>query len=174
MAPVSKGRVRRSIRIVALQSEVSIRRVLTGKINEVSSSGDDLAIGLQGQSEGIASLTRKTRCHNAAIAKGSVERSIRVVTDQFEVAEKGKERKSAACDQDFTIGLDKNRRSHSGQPGKICPHFAIHAKGGVKRAVSVVARDGEVLASVIIVFIGLPDDHQFAIRLQCHRIGDVG
>src|SRR5207253_7803617 len=91
LAPVSKGRVRRSIRIVALQSEVSIRRVLTGKINEVSSSGDDLAIGLQGQSEGIASLTRKTRCHNAAIAKGSVERSLRVLTDQLEVAEKSKE-----------------------------------------------------------------------------------
>src|SRR5439155_18350600 len=108
LAAVSEGRVGRSIRIIALQSEVSIRIVLTRKINEVGSGGNNLAIGLQRQSEGIASLTRKTRCHDASGAKGSVERSIRVVTDQLKVTKEGKERKGTARDQDLAIGLDNN------------------------------------------------------------------
>src|SRR5206468_10815121 len=100
-----------------------------------------------------------------AVAKGSVDRCILVVTEQLKGEKKSEKRQSAACDKDVTIGLDKNRGSHSGQARKICPPFAIRAKGSVEGAVHVVACDGKVLASIIIVFVGLPDDHQFAVRL---------
>ena len=41
-------------------------------------------------------------------AKGSIERSVRVVADHFEIAEKGKERKGAARDHDLAVRLDNN------------------------------------------------------------------
>jgi hypothetical protein len=47
----------------------------------------------------------KIRRHDAAIPKGSIERSVRVVADHFEIAEKGKERKGAARDYDFAVRL---------------------------------------------------------------------
>src|SRR5262249_41829036 len=101
--------VGRSIRIITRKREVSVRVVLGRKINEVSSGGDNLAIRLQGYGKGVAALPGKSRRNDTALAKGIIERSIRVVTDDLEIAEKCKQRKGAACDHDFAVRLDDYR-----------------------------------------------------------------
>ena len=69
--------------------------------------GNDLAVRLQGHVERVTTLG-KNRRHDAAVAKGIIERSVRVVAGHFEIAEKGKERKGAARDHDLAVRLDNN------------------------------------------------------------------
>jgi hypothetical protein len=57
---------------------------------------------------------------------------------------------------------------------EICLHLASGAEGCVERAIRIVPGDGEVLVRIIIVYIGCPDDDQFAISLHRHCVGDVG
>src|SRR5438093_1280796 len=149
-AAVAKGCVETSIGVISGQGKIRIGYIARVEIYEDGSGGNDLAVGLQGHVERVTTL-RKSRRHDAAASKGPIERSVRVVADYFEIAQKGKKRKGAARDHDFAVRLDNHRRGDRGQAGEICSHFASPAEGGVERAIRIVAGDGKVFARVIIV-----------------------
>ena len=109
LAVCAEGGVGCSIRIVTRKRKVGIRTIVIGEINEVCSRSDNLAVSLQGHGEGVATLSWKTRRHDAAVAKGAIERSIQVIANYFEIAKKGKERKGAVRDHDFAVRLDDQR-----------------------------------------------------------------
>src|SRR5204862_819130 len=90
-----------------------------------------------------------------------------------EIAEKRKERKGAARDHDFAVRLYHYRGGYRRQPGEICSHFATRAKAVVERAIRVVAGNDKVFAREVVVLIGLSDDDQLAISLDCHCLGNV-
>ena len=159
--------------VVTGQRKIGIGLIANDEIYEDGPGGNDLAVSLQSHGGRVTALW-KIRGHDAAVSKGRIERSVQVVADQFEIAEKRKERKGAARDHDFAVRLYHYRGGYRRQPGEICSHFATRAKAVVERPIRVVAGNDKVFPREVIVFIGLSDDDQLAISLDCHRLGNVG
>src|SRR5439155_9362212 len=134
--------------------KIGIGLIARIEIYEDGPGGNDFAISLQGHVERVATFG-KNRRHDAPVTKGSIERSVRVVADHFEIAGEGKERKGAARDHDFAVRLYNHRGGYRRQAGEICSHFASSAESSVERAIWIVASDNKVFIREVILFIGL-------------------
>ncbi len=128
---------------------------------------------MQGDCGRVTTGVEKRR-HDAVLTKGAVERAVGIVTNDHKIAGEREDRKGAARNDDLAIRLDHQRRGHCCETRKIGPHFASTAKGGIERAIWVVAGHRKILIRIVILFVGCPDDHQLAIRLNGHCVRPIG
>ena len=118
----------RSILVVTRQRKIGIGRLARNEIYEDSPGSNDLAVRLQGHSGRVTTLW-KSRRHDAAVSKGTIERSVRVVADHFEIAQKVKSGKAPPATTILPSGL-YNHREYRRQTREICSHSATRAEGG--------------------------------------------
>src|SRR5207248_5680391 len=153
--------------------EIGIGGVVGREINEDCSGGDDLPVRQESRGIGVTSASGKARSYNTARTKGGIRRSICIISNQCEVAEKGKLRKSPACDQNFTIGLDDHGRWDCGEIRKICRYFTVYPEGEVSCAIQIVADYRKIFLAVVVVGVAGSGDDQFAVRLKRNCVSDV-
>ena len=108
LAAIAEAGVRCSIRVVTRQRKIGIGRFANNEIYEYGPGGNDLAVSLQSHGGRVTALW-KIRGHDAAVTKGSIERSVPVVADHFEIAGERKLRKGAARDHDLAVRLYNHR-----------------------------------------------------------------
>ena len=102
---------------------------------EAVSGHDDLAVGLQRQSVGVAT---ERRIGNAVAAEGGVQRSVCVVAHQSKTCG------AVPSDQQLAIGLHDNGRSASAAANGCFDDAVTAAKGGVEHPISIESHHPEL------------------------------
>ena len=141
-----------------------------------SSHHDDLAVGLDGNSDRLCNLCRpgskiRGRRDSAVGAEGRVVSAVGVQPRDADVQVRTVGRRDAAGDDDLAVGLDRHAVRLGvviGAPVEGDGALAGGVEGGVERAVyGVQPRDGEVVGPGG-VGLGKAGDDDFAVGLDRH------
>ncbi len=136
LAVDAEGRIEATIRVVACEREVTVAR------GKGPSYRDDLAVCLKpdGRRQIIAA---KVSGHDTPRAEGGIERPVRVVAHEGEVAPAPDCSTPGSCRHDLAVLL-KRKSIRSGRAEDACFHFPAATEGRIQAPVGVVARQGEV------------------------------